>query len=59
MDYRVVKHGEVTVSYTITEYDMDDGTKMYDWVTQSGDDEDQLYESLAEAEAAVRERLGD
>lgn len=52
-DYRTVDAFEVSLGVIITEYDMDDGTKVYDWKTD-GQDSDEWFHSIEEARRDVR-----
>lgn len=53
-DATAVKIGEVVVEYVIRSYG--DGT--YDWVTTHDEESDEWYETIEEAEADIRSRLG-
>lgn len=56
--YRTVKTGTVEVSYSITEYDMEDDSKVYDWVADSGHESDDLFDTLEDAERDAIYALG-
>lgn len=54
-----VREGVVEVSYAIYEYEMDDGSAVYDWVASNDEEPMELFLSIDEAEADARNRLGD
>jgi hypothetical protein len=57
-DGETVASGTIEVGYDIRAW-LTDGEDRFDWITSDGRDSDELYPSIAEAVASVRERYGD
>lgn len=53
-----VRDGIISVYYSIRGWTMDDETVRFDWVTSTGDEADELYDSWQAAEQDVRSRYG-
>lgn len=56
-DNRTVEEFTVGIEVTITEYDYEDGTKVYDWTT-AGDSSYEWFHTLEEARLDAQNHFG-
>lgn len=58
MTSKIVNEVALTVHFSVTEWEMDDGSFKYDWVASNGDESAELFDTAEEAKESGLQNFG-